>query len=208
MPFELTKNDQDLLSISVLRVACGSTDPVSGFTGDTDSVMQFQFPPIIKTDTKSAKWPLLYNVPGYEPQYMYAGAEPRKMSFTTTYVVGGPSGGQGGGNWTTKKCQREVNNWKAYFYMQNVGAGDTLPVFYIKMWEYLPQGAGSFSSAWRGMSYNIKHGDTKIKDSEGIFHLITEVSMDLQLVTQIAADDNEMREPYKNLDPKPAQEWY
>ena len=105
MGFELTQHDVKLLSRNVLDFSYNAVSPASGFPVD-GGIIDFQFPPIIKTDTKAAKWQPMYNNPGHEPQYMYQGATPRKMSITTTYIVGGPIG-QGVGSWTTAKTAKQ-----------------------------------------------------------------------------------------------------
>jgi hypothetical protein len=176
-------------------------DPVSGFPLG-EGKLPFQFPPIIKSDAKQARWKKLPDLPSYEPQYVYEGGNPRKIAIQTTYVVGGPELEGIGSN--AEGIANVVGNWKSYFYFQDVKFDDGLPIYRIEMYRFLPPGGKG--SAWRGIGFNVKYSDTWITDG-GTFPLITEVTVDLELVSLIKAKD-ETKTTYENLDPAPLQTWY
>lgn len=200
MPFNLTEIDQQLIQKSVLEIKLEAFQPSDGFPSG-GNIITFQFPPIMTADSKSAKWNTILNTIAFEPQYMYQGAMPRSIGISTVYVVGGPNG-----NWTTTRVADEVRRWKSYFYNPGPGAGKTLPIYRIVWHNLLPRVAKD--SAWRGINYNVKHSDTTIKDDDGIYPLVTEVNVTLELVSRIRAKDGEDRMPFENLDQVVKQQWY
>jgi len=201
-----------------LFVVIDKVKPVSDFPDSP--ILRFQFPPIIKGDSKGAKWDTLYDVPGYEPQYQYKGGKPRSMKLETVYVVGGPSSeGKGGpfnpalpgdqtGGWTADDVAKAIGDWKSYFYFQSVAQEKTLPVYKILMYRFLPGGGEQGLSQWRGINYNVKYSDTLITDSTGTYPLISTLTMAFELVSRIKTKDGETQKDHPNIDSAPTQDWY
>jgi hypothetical protein len=228
MPFNLTTIDRQLIRNNTLSIALEDVNPVDDFPSGGGRIV-FQFPPNITSDSKGAKWQEIYNIPAYEPQFMYTGGKPRNISIKTIYVVGGPreglanrlasaitmpfagnisaaAGGVGTG-WTTVRVAEEIRRWKSYFYVNNVALGSRLPIYRI-VWHQLLPSVGP-DSAWRGIDYKVKYSDTVISDDAGEHPLITEVSVNLAQVSQIGTnDDEEKRMDLSNLPDTAKQQWY
>lgn len=208
MTFNLADADSNLISNSVFTL--DGVDDV-GSHGKTEIV--FQFPPLIKTDTKSAKWDVIHNTVGFEPEYMYTGGNPRKISVEAVYIVGGP------GKWGIDRVVEVIRTWKSYFYFTNfssgggAAAGKNLPIYRIVWGEFLPK-VGK-NSSWRAKSYNVKYSDTWIIDGSNSsgqsqsHPLISTVSVELELATQVKTSKNgDPKQPHPNLQQFADPGWY
>jgi hypothetical protein len=171
--------------------------------------IEFQFPPIIKSDKKDGKWEILMNVPGYEPTYKYQGANPRSLTLESTYVVGGPP--VGGGSSITH-IQNQLRVWKKYFYIKGLKLGENLPIWRIQYMGgptgYIP--SAGMGSAWRCMNYNVKHSDEWIEQARVASHpLVTTITVELQLSTQVdVTATGDPKQPHGNIQPIALRQWY
>ncbi len=240
MPFNLTEIDKALIQSSILSFSLESVDPIDDFPPGGGQIA-FQFPPLITTDTKKAKWES-QDITKYEPFFIFKGGGPRNIAVKAVYIVGGPRegllaaaeasnaalggassrgaaaiaraasaladrGAAVGEGWTTKRGAEEVSRWKSYFYINGVKIGNNLPIFRIVWHQLLPE--VDQASAWRGEGYNIKYSDTVIRDDEGEYPLITEVTVNLALVSRIATGDaDEVKQQIENIPNSAKQQWY
>jgi hypothetical protein len=208
MTFELADSDKNLISNSVFTL-----DGVEDIGKHGKVEIPFQFPPLIKTDTKSAKWKEIHNTVGFEPEYMYEGGNPRKIQVEAVYVVGGP------GKWGITQVVEVIRTWKSYFYFTNfssgggAAAGKNLPIYRIVWGEFLPRVANN--SAWRAKSYNVKYSDTWIidgSDASGASQshpLVSTVTVELELATQVQTNDKDKpKQPHPNLHMFAVPGWY
>lgn len=213
MAFQLTVFDRGLSDSVILTI--NNTIPVDGYPGPgaAGSKINFQFPPLIKSEDKKLEWMQIIKDFQWEPLYIWKAAMPRKINLTATYVVGGPPSGAIG-RWTAEVVARETRRWKSYFYHDGGSSGGTLPVFSLNMYQHAPGGeGGQRPTLWRGTSVQFKYSDTVVAyDSPGNFKasfpLKTDVSVGLELVTNIKSDDDQTQFKYPNLTDIPVQEWY
>lgn len=207
MAFNLIPADREIKDKAILAVV---QNPAAGFPAGgrstaagasaSNQIITFQFPPIIRSDDKSARWDPLYNTFIYEPEYIFKGGDVRKLTLEATYVVGGPSDD---GEWTTTRVANEIRRMKAYFYASGSEKFNTLPVFILTMYEWTSE----FPMHCRGTNVSVKPGESMIRDSSGkIFSLRTDVTLSLEMVTRIETKDGKNR--YNYSIPKIVPEWY
>jgi hypothetical protein len=200
--FNLAQSDQNLIANT--SIALSNVDDVGSHPG---VVIKFQFPPIVKSDSKSLKWKEIMNTVGYEPEYMYEGGKPRKISIEATYIVGGPSG-----KWGISDVTREIRTWKKYFYFGKfagggAAAGKDLPIYRIVWGDFLaPFGQ---NSSWRAKDYNVKYSDTWILDGNDSHPLISTITVSMELATQVRVSKSEPpKQDHPNLQQFAPPEWY
>lgn len=168
-----------------------SPTPVSGFPLGAGRLL-LQFPPKILSDSKSANWeekPLA----SFEPLSMWMGAAARKITMEITYVVSGDS-------FSTAQIAFYTKKVKAYFYRGLDKGANDIPIVKLKFYDHV----GTQSPAdFRLLDVNITHGETIIKDSKGVFPLLTKINISAALVTQA-----EGKQHISKLRDKPPQDWY
>ena len=215
MPFNLTPYDQKLAESVVVSTI--GLNPISGFPPGGNK-FKFQFPPIIKTESKKSQWDMTDKTMTWEPVYVYRGALPRTISLTAVYIVGGPA--TSGREWTSKEVGEEMRRWKAYFY--NDGTKESkLPTFAIQMYEQAPGKGGLFPTFWRSTGISIKYSDTIVEFAGGsggqaagdpvspsAHPLMTTVTLSLELATNIRMKDGRPVFKFVEIEDKPPQEWY
>lgn len=195
MPFQLTDYDRQLISNLNMEITGG--DPAFGTNFGV--VIPFQFPPTITTDSKDGVWDLI-SFNKWEPQPIFNGANARRVSIRTVYAITGHT--QNGILWNVERVAGVVRDIKGIFY---VPAEGQLPVFQIRMYNHIPEDGRQLT--FRCLSVSEKPGDTLITDSSGTYALKTEVSIDLEMVTQIVAGDREEM-PWPHLVSQPKPKWY
>lgn len=117
---------------------------------------KFQFPPRIKSDTKSAEWEETRNV-SYEPVALWKGADARTISLEAMYVVTGEK------DFSGIEIARIANAAKAYFYRsieKAVNGGKFGPVVEITS----IYGAVRERSTWRMTDVSVEYADTFVND--------------------------------------------
>ena len=205
MPFNLTTHDQRLRDRVVLQA--GGIQPVSGFPDGGPKIV-FQFPPKITTESKKMNWREMAQGMVWEPYYLWGGGYPREATLTTTYLVGGPSGQEGGEGWTANRVAHETRRWKSYFY--NDGLTAFIPVFQLDMWQHAPITEGIITT-WRASDISLKFSESLITDSNDItstFPLRTDITLKLSLTTEIEYEDGRKVFDSTTLTAKPKQTWY
>lgn len=220
MTFKLIDSDKTFISEIIFKL-----EDVQDIDQYQENKIEFQFPPLIKSDSKDGKWHTLYDAPGFEPEYTYIGAMPRKIQVSATYIIGGPTGGNSKGKgWNIDRVVGQIRIWKKYFYFANfaknddgsssafaagggIGIGKNLPIYRIVWGELLP--AKINNSAWRAVSYNVKYSDTWIRDEGKSHPLITEISVNLEMATQVRITQSDPpRQDHSNLNQHAPREWY
>lgn len=219
MRFQLTAFDAGL-SDNVL-LSFDGIDPVSGFPPG-GSRIRFQFPPIIKSETKGLNWGEMWKQFAWEPWYIWEGATPRKITLTATYVVGGPPSSDVK-RWTAARVATEMRRYKSYFYNNGLDDPTNTPLFQLSIYEHAPgsEGGGTkpIPTTWRGKNVSFKYSDSVIVDpfapSSGVsggfpiggFPLRTDVTLELELATKIRYDDGKAIYEFDTED-RPLQTWY
>jgi hypothetical protein len=187
MGFLLNGIDSDINDAATISIK-HQPKAVSGFPSG-DEKIPIQFPPRITDDSKSSLW---REQPSrsFEPFAIWDGAGPRKISVELTYIVTG-------GQFTTKSIAEIAQHFKAYFY-RSVEDG-LVPVVEMTIYNHMT----SPSSTWRLFDVNVSHGETIIKDSAGIFPLMTKIKVNAALITNINGKAN-----IPNLPKAPEVGWY
>ena len=204
MPFRLTNIDAYLL------------DKVNLTLGGTK--VQFQFPPIIKSDSKSFNWNEI-DIKNIEPMATFQGAKARVIDLKWVYVVTGQSG------WSAKKISDMVKSIRGFFYQQIMAqfAGDNPPAvtpeastggppkpvnnyaksLIVRFNAYNVVGIGTQDGqiAFRSEGVDITHSDVIIDDNSGTYPLKTELSMKLKLWTQGEGADKKPMDATPGLSP-------
>ena len=191
MAFQLTRYDS--LTLGEIRMKIQG-EPVSGFP-DGNNTIEFQFPPKIVTDGKTTKWHTSWADYAWEPVKHWKGNGARAITLKAEYVVTGDT-------WNIDKISKMMKRYKSYFY--STIKGGVLPVFEIKMYRQAPESGRD--PAFRGMSIDIRPGEEYIVQNDQRYPLYTEVSLNLELVTNIEKEDGS-KFKFK-LPNKPPQEWY
>lgn len=200
--------DQDLKLVHSMSVKLNAVLDVGRLPGN---IIRFQFPPVIKSDSKSGKWHELYNSYGFEPKYQYQGAKPREIELSTTYVIGGPP--IHGAQATMAAVQNQIRIWKKYFYAVNFrsGQGRDLPIWRIEFMGgrngLIPfRGKGS---AWRCLNYRISYSNEWITEGQNSHPIVTEISVRLVMSTKVdVTGSGQPKQDHGNLDQFAFAEWY
>lgn len=192
MAFNVNEYDRNL--ISQLSMKAVGPAPIGGgyFNGGN---IPFQFPPRIKSDSKSGNWQEI-DVFTYEPQVIFWGANARKITLEITYVATG-------GDWTTRKISEIVKDLRAILYSDVKGT--ELPMWELNLYRHIP--TSDEISTWRTISASEKPGDTFITIEGFTYAFRTDITMELQMITQIEKE-NKKHQALKNARKKPKQLWY
>jgi hypothetical protein len=204
MPFNLTEHDSSVLS--KVSMAIRGPEPVSGFNGGGQGVLSdnvlipFQFPPMIKSDSKSGVW-IVENVTQWEPMVIFEGANAKHVTISTTYVVTNHTGN--GATWNVSTIAGAIKDMRSVFYSPMT---DKMPVFSVQFYEHVPID-GEFAT-FRAISISESPGDSLITDKDGnIYAFRTDVTMELELVTK-GFKDSSPQQQVSNLPDVPSQKWY
>jgi hypothetical protein len=203
MPFELTNSDREITDQPIVLIDLQGVEPIGGPVPG-GPLIHFQFPPILKSDSKDNRWTTEYNNYAWEPQYHFKGGNARKISLLITYIVGGPQLQQGGGAANIENISREVKRIRSYFYMAGPNASGKLPVYHISMYKHVHNGAAAFRATGISASYS----DVLIRQSGDIYPLKTEITLTLEMATKILLKDGTEQARHENIPSQPKQEWY
>ena len=178
MPFRISTFDTTL--VSAAHLIMGS------------DLVFFQFPPIIKADSKAVEYEET-NAANIEPIATFKGSKPRQIDLKWTYIVTNASAN--GVVWSADNVASQVKKIRSFYY-QTINewvAGDTK--LSIKFQAYsvvgLP-GLGSGGMSFRSDGVNISHSDVVVGDAGGYYPLRTDIDMKLKLWTS-----GEMKEDKK-----------
>jgi len=206
MAFRLTNIDRDLLKESVvsLQVDPGlkllGSEPVMTIAPYGQGYIPFQFPPRITGDGKSMSWTKTGKML-YEPLAIYGGAESRKIDIAATYLVTNHTNKKGF-KWNVANIEKTLRAYKQYFYVSIFEGAKYFPIFKVRIYHSV-QGP----SDWRSTGVSIKPGSELIKQDNKILPMFHEVSLSLELQTNIDKAGKK-QVPHFNLKPKPPPEWY
>lgn len=195
MAFELTSIDTALASAVQIDIV-PEPATVSGFPqgpGGGSGLVKLQFPPRIVSDTKSADWKEDPKF-SYEPIVLFQGSAPRKITMELVYIVDGQQ-------FTAQTIANITKKIKAYFY-RTIKGGSKIPIVKIRFYAHVGQ---VVPADFRLLDVNITHGDTIIKDKDGVFPLLTKITINAALTTQAGPPG---KQNVGNLQAKPPVDWY
>lgn len=194
MPFNLTDYDRGLVEGVNIEI----TGPVPAFGFNYQAKIPVQFPPKIVSDSKDGVW-TLDPVNKWEPLAIFMGANARRVSLQLVYVVTGHT--QGGVTWSAERVAKVVRDLRSIFYAPAEGEA---PAYQLRIYNHIPEDDKQLT--FRTISVSEKPGDAVITDNTGTYALKTEVSMELEMWTNIATDKDQ--HGYPNLVAAPKPIWY
>lgn len=169
---------------------------------DLNGIIEFQFPPVIKSDRKSANWKTIDQY-SYEPAAYWAGSTARAISLQWEYVVTSSDPQK----WSAEKIMRNMRNIKAYFYISvSDDQAEVYPIVSLVLYDYLPENNGNVST-WRMMSVSITPSGPLISEGENAIQLKHTITAELELLSQnnpifasaASADDSSAKLQSKKL---------
>jgi hypothetical protein len=160
---ELIPFDRDLLAACSIIVAAGPGT----------KALDLQFPPIIESDGKSAKWDGS-DQGAYEPIKTFNGSESRSLSIKLKYVVVG-------GKWTPSHIAQIGRDLRSYFYNLVVASFKGYPIVGLQLYDVVPSGP----MTCRLHNVRTSHSGGIIRYQGGIFPLVTEHVLQLEAATRI-----------------------
>jgi hypothetical protein len=181
--------------------------PVPGGAGAGASErIPLQFPPKIKGNSKASLWKKTDQA-SYEPVVVFLGASETKLSIELKYVVGMMG-------WTVNSVARAVHMIMGYFYRTVLEGTNGAPLIKITLYKVAP--AGNQISHWRMDDANVSQSEELILEGTDVYPLVTTVSMNLAMVTQIGdvlsqaqASTMGVKKQAISIAPKyPLKEWY
>ena len=190
MTFELAGIDKALANAVQINFVNDPT-PVSGFPGGP-GLLKLQFPPRIVSDVKTADWKE-DNKFSYEPILTFQGSAARKITIEIVYIVDGQE-------FTAQTIAILTKKVKGYFY-RTIKGGKGIPIVKMKFYAHAGQ---TIPADFRLIDVNITHGETIIKDKDGVFPLMTKMTITAALTTQASGLQND----HKNIKQFPIGDWY
>ena len=161
------------------------------------SVVPLQFPPRVKTKSKSGIWKEKYKKL-YEPLVVWMGADATMISLELTYVV------MGGKTWNVPTIAKCVHTVMGYFYrgfQNDQGA----PLVRIRLYEIAPM--SEKMSTWRMKNANVTYSDELVIDGGKTYPQITTITMELAMFTQMKGQQRTFQKVA--FAPEfPKKEWY
>jgi hypothetical protein len=170
---------------------------------------QFQFPPRISTDSKSARWKTLAaNAGAYDDIVMWQGADSRSLTLEATYVIDG-------NQWTADRISKLAHAAKAYLYLSLAGRLKNPFAAPCVIIESL-YGAVQQRSSWRMESASIAYGEHIVGpfQSSPQFHpLTTKITFSLKSWVNLKMSDEAGKEKdtvsdFKNIETDTSALWY
>ena len=170
MPFQLLPFDDLLTSRTELELV-------------GKRIVQFQFPPIIKSDNKHLNWNEI-DMRNIEPLGIFQGSKAREIEMKWTYIVTG-------GKWPAKKIAEMVKGIRSFFYASMMGVygegGETVIIRFHSNDVIGRPGIRPFT--FRSDGINISYSDVMVTDTPSglrdlymdVFPLRTDLSMKLKL---------------------------
>lgn len=193
MAFSLIQFEQSLTQAVLIEFEA-QPDPISSWpsgNGGGPGRLKLQFPPRIVSDSKSANWQE-ENKGSYEPLLIWLGSNARKITLELTYIVDG-------NQFTTATIANITKTVKAYFYRE-IQDNQNIPIVKMVVYNHMDTGT---KADFRLLDANITHGDTIIKDNAGTFPLLTKITINAALVTQIQS-----KQEIPSLENVPPPAWY
>lgn len=169
-------------------------------------IVPFQFPPVIKSDSKRAKWQE-NDIASYEPFAVWMGSDARKLDVQVEYVVttrsnlfafpdedpniiGAPFDGSGGEDvWSVANIINIMRKIKSYFYITIERGLATYPLVKAIFYDYSPRsgddGLANSLGTWRLLDVNIQPSGALIEDGDNVCHMKHTVTFSMALMTQL-----------------------
>lgn len=143
--------------------------------------VKFQFPPIIKSDSKKANWQD-FDIASYEPYSLWTGSDARRLEVQLEYIVTS----KGKADWNVENIITVMRKLKSYFYITIERGQATYPLVKAAFYEYSPAvGAGSDRlGTWRLHEINIQPSGALVEDGNKVCHLKHTISFSMSLITQ------------------------
>ena len=170
MGFELLPFDASLAAS--VEITFSDDPPTSN--GLPLEKIPLQFPPRITSDSKSADWT---EIPkgSWEPQAIWKGASARRITLEITYIVDGT-------DFKALEIATITKTFKGYFYRAIPEGDNKIPIMKLKMYDHIGE---EMPGDFRLHNVNITHGETIINDGDGVFPLLTKITLEASLTTQI-----------------------
>lgn len=147
--------------------------------------IQFQFPPRIRSDSKSGEWQETKTLMLSEPIAIFKNGNPRTFSLKWEYLVDGDI-------WTTERIANICRNLRGYFartdmkYIKRADIG--LYTVYFKLWLH----GDAEKMTCRIENVNITHSETIIiPETEDLSRGVNKIQGSAQNVIDIATDSSE-----------------
>lgn len=185
-----------------------SSSVVFRFLNPTLDRLQFQFPPKILTDSRSATWDE-GEVIGREPEANLAKTGARTMALSWTYIVESIDNQQES-IWTIEKIRTEVNRIRGY--MVDVNPADASRQNLIVMLKHdMITGRGLWSC--RIKDVNVKHSDNLMGRAGFVYPQRTDITVDMRLWTTGIEHDGDRLKAVQQIqglypEPKFGDLWY
>ena len=211
MSWNLLKADQANLAGVELRLNHGIAGAPPGALGGSAGVaIQFQFPPLVKSDNKHIEWDEA-DVRNIEPLVMFKGSKPREISLEWCYVVTGSST-QGNKTFTAQNVAKLIKTIRQYFYATMFSEyKQTAMVILFRAYEAIgSKDAQTQLFSFRSTGVDVKYSDTLINDNGYIFPLRTDISMKLCLLSNLEDKNGKpmMKLPWLVSAQKLTLDWY
>ena len=160
--------------------------------------IKFQFPPKITSDSKSSDWTTRGRI-AYEPIVTWNGANPRKVAIKMTYVVAG-------GEWTAERIRGITREFKRINY-GIPGLKKSMAVMVIKI--YGSDGIIGDGGKFRVSDVSVQYSESTVKASNSLaWPMITEITVQCELVTQTNVGDDGPKNSLLNLAKIALPKWY
>lgn len=189
MAFEILDFDRKLIGAVALVLS-------NEVRSDAKSTVQFQFPPIVKADSKAAKFEEK-DARNIEPVAIFMGAGARTIDFKWSYIVTG-------GEWNIDRISGIVKRVRGFFYasaqeaISGVQNGANAAII-IRFHAYDVVGstqakADATSMSFRADGIDVSHSDVVVGSNGLYYPLRTDLSMKLKLWTTGVVKDNSGKE--------------
>lgn len=136
--------------------------------------IEFQFPPKVSTDTRTATWEEI-DAASTEEVGIFMGSRERVFQIEWTYMVGAISR-----TWNIEKVAGECSKTRNYFYGA-VADSTTGPIAKVKLASH---GDPDTPMTMRLSDLNIKHGTAYVLEDDKAFPLRTDIAMTAKIWTQ------------------------
>lgn len=170
------------------------TTPNGG--GTIERGIEFQFPPLVKTDSKGGNWQE-FDLRQAEPLPLFKGGRPRQIDLRWSYIVNNQS--MSGLVWDITAVERNVKLCRAYFYNQ-IGSELLIKFRCYDQVGGIDADSTDFDWTFRAENVDIQHSDTLIRLGEKVFPLRTDISMKLMFYVNLAKTPEGVDTSFDGLD--------